>query len=217
VVAGELGWNAEVTLKAPPPLDTPMEVRPGTDGTVAVFDGETEVAQGRAVELELDVPGPVTLEQADAAKAACPWLDAHPFPTCFACGPDRDPGDGLRQFTSPVDGLDGIYATSWEADPTLADAEGNVAPVAMWAALDCPTSVVITGDPRPHVLGRLAARLFEPAPAAEPLISVAWPVETGERKSVGGSAIYTADGRLCAYSRGTWVALRDPSTHEART
>jgi hypothetical protein len=174
------------------------------------------VAEGRPFELELEAPPPVSLAEADAAKAEVGWIENHPFPTCFACGPDRAPGDGLRQFPSPVAGHNELWATSWEADASLAADDGAIAPVVMWAALDCPTSIVIADDPRPHVLGRLAARLLAPAPAGEPLISVAWPIEIGERKSLGGSAIYTADGRLCAYSRGTWVALRDPSSHEAR-
>ena len=34
--------------------------------------------------------------------ATYPGLRSHPFPTCFACGPDRAEGDGLRIFPGPV-------------------------------------------------------------------------------------------------------------------
>ena len=36
-----------------------------------------------------------------------PGLGNHPFPTCFACGPDRAEGDGLRIFPGPVGGASG--------------------------------------------------------------------------------------------------------------
>ena len=37
-------------------------------------------------------------DEAVAASATYPGFSAHPFPTCFVCGPERAEGDGLRLF-----------------------------------------------------------------------------------------------------------------------
>src|SRR2546430_1111087 len=78
VPAGGAVW-----LRAPPPLDRPLEVSRDADGSVALYDGESRVADGTPAELELEVPEPVTLEAAERATAEFSWRDRHPFPTCF--------------------------------------------------------------------------------------------------------------------------------------
>ena len=45
---------------------------------------------------------PVDWDTAEAASRGLPRVRAHPFPTCFVCGPDRAPGDGLRLFPGRV-------------------------------------------------------------------------------------------------------------------
>jgi len=46
----------------------------------------------------------------------------HPFPTCFVCGPDRRPGDGLRILVGPVAGRD-LSANVWYPDEALAESQ----------------------------------------------------------------------------------------------
>src|SRR5215216_7625205 len=69
VIAGFLEGPAEVTLRSPVPLDTPLEVIRERDGSVRVLEGETLVAEAHpAPELELEAPGPVSVEEARLAK-----------------------------------------------------------------------------------------------------------------------------------------------------
>src|SRR5690606_12329497 len=84
-----------------------------------------------------------------------------PFPQCFTCGLEREPGDGLRLFTGPVAAGtdDHRVACDWTPDPSLADATdpGTVALPVVWAALDCPGAWAIDLSDRAVVLGRITA------------------------------------------------------------
>src|SRR5262245_15004273 len=165
-LAAFVDGTAEVTLRRPPPLDRALRVVE-RDGGVILLDGDDVVAEAVASTVDEPVPEPVSLDDARAAAANCPFVlhpDWHPFPTCFACGPDRAPGDGLRLFAGPLPGRDD-YATPWTPDASLCDADALVAPEFLWAALDCPSSAGIyaTGErpDAPYVLGRLAVRIDE--------------------------------------------------------
>ena len=78
--------TAAVSLRAPPPLETPLEVRRGDAGAMALYHGETLVAEAAPADLELAIPEPVSLDAADRASRDFPWRHDHPFPTCFGCG-----------------------------------------------------------------------------------------------------------------------------------
>jgi hypothetical protein len=201
--------SAAVSLRAPPPLETPLEVRREADGTVALYDGETLIADGAPAELDLSVPEPVSLEAAAQAAADVAY-DEHPFPTCFGCGPDRSPDEAIAVLPGPVDGRD-LVAATWTPLPEFAD-DGAVTPLFAWAALDCPTSfgTLPPGSPT-HVLARLEARLVAPIRASEPHTVIAWRVSQEGRKAFGAAAIHAADGTLCAVSQGLWIEVRDPA------
>lgn len=209
-VAAFVEGDAEVSLRAPPPLQLPLAVE-REDGEVAVRDGETVIAEARAAELDLDVPDAVGVEvAADAARAGFErWATGHPFPTCVVCGPEREPGDGLRIFPGPL-GDSGLFATDWSPDPSLADSEGRVRGECVWAALDCPTSAPLAnyGKGPPIVLARLAARLEAPVVAGRPHALVSWEITCDGRKRHAGSALFDAEGSLLAHARALWIELR---------
>jgi hypothetical protein len=208
--------SAAVSLRAPPPLETPLEVRRGVDGAVALYLGETVIADGGPADLDLDVPDPVSLEAAERASHDVPWRDEHPFPTCFGCGPDRSPDEAIAVLPGPTGERD-LVAAAWTPLEEFADADGGVTPLFTWAALDCPTSFgVLSPDAPTHVLARLEGRLLAPVRAAEPHTVIAWPVAREGRKAFGGAAIHSADGTLCAFSRGLWIQVREPSAVGAR-
>jgi hypothetical protein len=101
LIAGYLDGPAEVTLRKPPPLETPLNLERDGGGSVRVRDGQTLIAEATSSPNgpALQLPDPVSVQQARSAGARShlrvhPGL--HPFPTCFVCGPDRRPGDGLR-------------------------------------------------------------------------------------------------------------------------
>jgi hypothetical protein len=216
LVAERIGGTASVSLRRPPPLERPLGVRHGDGGAVALMDGDEVVAEGAPAELELDVPEPVPMAEAQRAAGHSPWAGRHPFPTCFGCGPDRSQDEAIAVIMGPLQGRE-VDASVWTPHPDFADADGAVTPLFMWAALDCPTSSRACLDAAgPCVLGRLTARLFAPPRAGEPHVVMSWLIGRDGRKRFGGAAVHTADGELCGYAEGLWIELRDPSVVGAR-
>jgi hypothetical protein len=95
LVAARVDGPAEVTLRLPPPLATPLRVEQAHDGGIRVLERDQLVAEGvrrRDEDLGIDVPEPVGIAEAEAAAAASQLHEhpeEHPFPTCFVCGPQR--------------------------------------------------------------------------------------------------------------------------------
>ncbi|HET9518676.1 MAG TPA: hypothetical protein VFO77_13220 [Actinoplanes sp.] len=187
------GDPIEVTLRLPPPLETPLTL---TEGSVYDPDG-TVVAQVRLAEAIGPTVAATTPQEAATAAAAYPGLVFHPFPGCYVCGPDRDPGDGLRIFPGLL--RDGRTAAPWTVPPV-------VSLETMWAALDCPGGWSVIAGGRVYVLGRIAAEVTAlPAPGAQCIVVGA--VETSEgRKAQVRSTVYGPDGRSLATARATWIA-----------
>jgi hypothetical protein len=214
VAAELLDWSADVSLRAPPPIERPMSVE-RSDGAVRLLAGETIVMEARPTNVELDVPDPVTLAEAEAAAENCPWLDRHPFPTCFGCGPQRRVGDGMREFPGPVAGRPGVWATPWVPDESLADRGGEVRPIFTFSALDCPSgagAIEAAGTSlasHVHVLGRLTGQVLEAVQVGEPHLAMAWPIRSEGRKRYGGVAIFNGT-KLVAVGEALWIALEDP-------
>lgn len=213
LVAQALPQPAEITLRKPPPLDRPLRVSVD-DGEVAAYDGEALVAEGRAVDaVGLTPPRTVTYDEAERAAASYAGLTEHIFPECFTCGPARDPGDGLRIFSGPVE--PGLVAAPWTPHASLAGDDGVIPLPVVWAALDCPSAWAgEIGPGRPAVLGRLAVEQHRPVRADEPLVGLGWLVEDLPRKYLAGSALLTPGGDVVAVARATWVQI-DPATWSA--
>lgn len=211
VLGALIGDCAEVTLRMPPPIDTSMTIhREGDEWSLLA--GEDLVASGRPAELELDVPAPPSYEEAVAAEASYSGFEWHLFKTCFVCGPDRGEHDGLRLFPGQLPGRD-VVATHWDPAHDVAGKFGEVQKRIVWSALDCPTYFGgrLADVPKFAVLGRLTAKLIKPVETGKRHIVIGWPLGADERKWHGGAAIYTEDGELCAYSRGTWVVIQSDS------
>jgi hypothetical protein len=196
-----LDGPAQVTLRSPPPLDTPLAIE--RDGArVLLRDGETLVAEAAPTVLELDVPPPPSVDEAAAAAARYPGFDAHPFPSCFVCGPAREPGDGLRIFPGRVEGR-ALAAAPWRV-------EEPVAPTLVWAALDCPSWF---GFHALHefrgaaLLGRLTAEIDGLPRAGETHVLSGWLLGVDGRKIRCGSALHDAGGRLLARALATWIQV----------
>jgi hypothetical protein len=210
------GTCAEVTLRRPPPIGVELEVERDGGGAALVCDGEV-VASARPAKLELDGPPPVGLAQARDATTRFAWEHDHPFPTCFGCGPERDPVDALCLFTGPVG--DGRFAVpwtppAWTTDQTSSASTGGhrvVDPVFVWAALDCPSSAPAHGTiAAPVVLGRLTAALDGPVEVGAPHVIQSWLEGIDGRKRLTGVALFTATGERRAAARAVWVELAQP-------
>lgn len=208
VVAGLLGGSAEVTLRAPPPLDTRLQAAIADGHARLTHDGAL-IAEGRATEIEVAVPKAPTWEQAAAAQQRFPGLKHHDFPHCFTCGTARKPGDGLLVQTGPVADHDEIFASTWIPDASLAGGDSFVKPEFLWAATDC-AGAWATGSRQksPSLLGRFAARFTRKVKAGERCIVIGWPIGHDGRKHHAGTALFTAGGDLIGAGRQTWVEIQ---------
>jgi hypothetical protein len=191
----------QVTLLRPPPLETPLSIVDVDGGVQVLGPNGGLIADGVPAELAADTdPGPaVPFSEAVAASAGYRGFQAHPFPTCFVCGPARE--DGLRLFPGPLP--DGRTATPWRVPD-------DVTPVLVWAALDCPGGWSVPLEARPYVLGRLVARVHRvPAPGDECVVMGRMVGEEG-RKAYAQTALYSPTGAVLAQAHATWFALVDP-------
>ena len=200
----------EVTLKAPPPLNTPLRLVRDEDGA-RLLHGDAEIAVAREAAVDVEPPPAPTMSAAEAARARYVGPDEHGIPGCFVCGPNRAAGDGMRIFAGPDESL-GVAATPWTPEPDQADASGHVAVEFLWSALDCPGYFGLLRPGLPALLGRMAAEIIEAPRPGDACIVIGWKIDHEGRKYHAGSAVYTADGRLLAKSRQTWIELRGQFT-----
>jgi hypothetical protein len=207
---------ASVSLRRPIPLDTPLAVSRGDEGRVALYEGEEVAAEGEPATLDFEIPEPVGVEEARAARQRNPWIHSHPFPTCFGCGTRRDRDEAIATILGPVEGRENVIADTWVPQAEFAGEDGVVTPLFVWAALDCPTGSVIEQDTGAHVLARLTVDPGRaPVRAGEEHVLMAWRRAREGRKTWGAAALMTAEGEVCGISEGLWIALRDPATHGA--
>jgi hypothetical protein len=219
------GWPPiEVSLRQPPPLDTPLAVTTEAGLTIAGFGG-APVATAQRVERALAEVDPVDPAAAAAAESAYPGHDFHPFPTCFSCGTSREEGDGLRIFPGRVgEGPDGdVVAATWTPHPSLhedwhtyVDEHPRASVATTWAALDCIGGWAGDLTERLMVLGRMTARVDDLPVIGEPHVVVGEGRGREGRKTYTASTLYDSDGRVVATAEHTWIAV-DPGLFGGRT
>jgi len=191
LLAELVGEPAEVTLRSPPPLDTPLRF----DGT-RLWDVETLVAEAHRAHVHLEVPEPVEFSDAELASLNYPGFEEHEYATCFVCGPDRH--DGLGLFAGAVDGRE-LFAAPWVVS--------EISRLLVWAALDCPGAIGVGWDGRGNwLLGRMAGEVHDVPEPGDRCVVVSWPLGRDERKGFAGTALYRGN-ELLARARQTWIAL----------
>lgn len=204
-----LGTAVTVTLRTPPPLDVAMPVAHDEAGALVARHGDTVVAEAVAADAPpRPVPG-VPVADAATAEAAYPGLRSHPFPTCFACGPDREPGDGLRIFPGPVDPRDvdePRVAATW-----VPGGEGDAVDLATtWAALDCVGGWAGDLEERLMVLGRMTAAVHRLPRPGETLVVVGAARGVDGRRTLTAASLVDADGEVVGAAEHVWFAV-DPA------
>jgi hypothetical protein len=207
-IAAFVQGSAEVSLRAPVPLDKPLEVARADDGSVRALDGEKLVAEARPVsDLGVEVPPTVSRQEARAATERYRGLPDGIFSRCFVCGPARE--DALGVFAGAIEGRH-VVASPWTPPRWAADPSGAVRPEFVWAVLDCPTYFATYMDEGlgRGVLARMAARIDAPVLADDEQVVVAWPIEVDGRKRHAGSAVLSGDGKPLAMARALLIEPR---------
>ena len=134
-IAAYVDGPVAVTLRRPPPLDTPMAVERGGESSVRIHHGRTLIAEATSPpgSPAAEIPGPVSMAEAHAVAGCARYYTDPVFPDCFVCGMGRGPGDGLRIFPGPLADRP-LWAAPWTPDPLVTDADGRVRPEVVWAA-----------------------------------------------------------------------------------
>jgi hypothetical protein len=204
--------EAEITLRAPIPLDAPMTVNQSAE-VVTVTQGKTLIAEVKRVAYDLEIPEPPSWESAESvASTSFSFTDNPMFqgkmgfhPICFCCGAEHD--DGLGVFAAPVGEQ---VAAIWKTKREWADENGNLPDEYLWAALDCPGQFayraqgILTG-----MLGRITAKVHNKVKAGDTYMVTAWPIRVEGKKHFSGSAIFDQAGNLMAEAITLWIGRRE--------
>ncbi len=210
MLAAAANQPVEVRLMRPPPLDRPLEIRDDAESSgLHLMDGEEVVARAVPKLVEITVPEPPSYSRALAAVSGFQGFREHAYPGCFVCGPDRERGDGMRIFASPIEGRD-LVAAAWLPNRSLAGPDGKVLPEFMWAALDCPGFFASGGASSGALLGLYAARVDRCVHISEACVVIGWPLGHDGRKHYTGTAIFDGAGELCGRATATWIEPRQP-------
>ena len=203
LVAARLDGAAavEVTLRAPPPLETPLRVA-GAGAGIEVYAGERLVAAAAPVAADaLGEPPPhVGFAEAAGASQAYPGFVDHPFPTCYVCGPRRPAGDGLGIYPDRLAGPD---------RGGLAGAGGCLRRPRSGRRWTAPAAGRSSALAARTLLGRIAAQVRRVPAAGSRCVVTGALVSTEGRKALVRTALYTADGELLAVARAIWIAIRE--------
>ena len=227
-IAAYVDGPVTVTLRRPPPLDTPMPVEKD-EGSVRVFHDRTLIGEaapspdGRA----LEITSVVSPAEATAAAGRARYFTDPVFPDCFVCGMNRQAGDGLRIFPGRVAGRE-LWAAPWTPDASVADADRKVRPEVIWAALDCPSGIAAAeaawawaaaeaaaeargvGWDTAILLGRMTASLAARPTVGDQCRVIAWPQTRDGRKLTAGSALVGPGGEVLAVAAALWLTVPHP-------
>jgi hypothetical protein len=206
--------TVEITLRAPIPIDRPLQVardEAGGQKTLLLRDGDTLLCEARAGSLVHLVPPPPPRDWDDVMHRG--EIGGSPedsdFTWCVVCGRRRGVGDGLRVFGTSGP-QPGTSLSCYLPHANHADAEGRIRPEFVWGTLDCPGAFAAQDidDMRPALTGRMTARVIKPPLVGERCAVVGWKIGEEGRKLYSGTALYTESGRLCALATCTWIVLK---------
>jgi hypothetical protein len=200
ILARNIAGAAEVTLRAPPPLEVELSV-------VAVGVELWELRQGTASHhARCEPAGKGDLRRGRRGRKA------------YEQAARTSPVDVLRMRTRPGAGRRFAHfrglAAPWTPDPSLVAADGLVAPEFVWSALDCPTGYVSQYDREiggfnilPILLGRLSARIDGRPRPGERCVVTSWQTGSEGRHLIAESALFGEEENLLAIGRAVWIIV----------
>lgn len=214
--ASAVGVPLDVSIRAPIPLDTELDVVRDdgdqwrlTTRSESGEPGQTIMLGSPRTSIDIATP-PVAIDAAAAARRGFAHLDGdHSVPNCFSCGTQPD---SMRVHSAPLgDGTD-RYATDWTI-PLWADTPDGVDEGVVWAALDCAAAWYVAGSRGQRVAYTVqyAVEVLGRFVAGETYALVAWPgdgdAEWDGRKRHAASAAFDSDGTCLAKSTSFWVSV----------
>jgi hypothetical protein len=219
LLAQHADTTVRVRLEKPVPLGAALQVHKLPGSVLELRHDGQRIALAEPDTLDMPVPtAPGYLEAIEASRHFIGFT-GHAFPGCFVCGPERARGDGLRIFAGacmpaapqavPADAsFPGLVASPWIPDVALGSPDRKVRAEFMWAALDCPGYFAARSDGVPMLLGAYTAHVDRRVHVDEPCVVVGWRIGSEGRKHEVGTALYDADGNLCARARALWIEPR---------
>lgn len=208
-LASYLPGSAAVRLKAPPPLETELNVE-ASETEAQLLHESMVIAVAKVAEPNLVSPARPSFAEAEEAAKSYTGFAHHPFPQCFVCGPERAASDALRIFPGLI-GSEPIVAAPWVPDISLANGSESVKTEFLWAALDCPGYFAVMSMPesgKAAVLGELCAQIDAAVKPNEKYVVIGWSLGIEGRKRYAGSAIFSAAGDTVAIAKATWIEVQ---------
>lgn len=209
LLAQRIDGPSRVRLHAPPPLHTSLNIVE-TDTHVELRDDQRLIASAQPAKAPTSPPAAPSLAQACAAREHFKGFVQHNFTSCFVCGPQRQPGEGLCLFTGPVSHTN-LVACDWIALPAFTDENGLVKPEFVWSALDCPSFFGLDlpyVDGKVLLLGEMQAAILQPLPSDQSLVVYGWKRNIEGRKHYAGAAIANANGDILAHAEHLWIEIK---------
>lgn len=200
----------ETSLKAPPPLDTPLSIIPFEDG-IALMEGEKPVVTAKAL-ADFDLALPAFPER---YKTDTPKTLATGFDSCFVCGVDRTPGDGLCLYSEAQPGPSDQWIAAFDVDPAFCDEHGTLKQRFLVAALDCPGFAAVSGGVM-AVLARFKVKISGSLKRGEAAEVYAWPISHAGRKMVAGTAVLSRDREVVACAEALWIKISPDQLRAAK-
>lgn len=210
--------TVEVTMRHPTPMGKPLIMDTRLPDRVLILDGDKLLNEGRPAELEIEIPNPITLE--DARKASLRHV-TEPRTNCFGCGSARSEDDGLHLRSGPVEGWD-LVAIDWTPSAITVGSKDDqeVPEPIVWAAMECSAARAmelggLRQEDELFLLGRMTTEVRALPKVGQPYFMMGWPVERDGRKIKLAGTLHDQDGRLMVISQLLFITLKQGVTYES--
>ena len=204
--------TVEVTMRNPTSMGKPLILDTSMSDRVLLYDGDKLLNEAISGELELDIPEPITLE--DAKTAALKHVIEMPFPNCFGCGSGRSEDEGLHLRSGPVEGRN-MVAVDWVPLAKAVGAEeGQTVPEPIaWASMECPIAKAMDfgGMRNPDetiLLGRMTTTVNALPKVGEQCFFMGWPIERSGRKISLGGTMHNEKGDVLMMTKLLFITLK---------
>ena len=211
--------TVEVTMRNPTPAGRPLVVDIGTPDRVFLYDKDTLLIEARPTELDLDMPEPITIDE--ARKASLRHVTEWSLPNCFGCGTARSEDDGLHLRAGPVKGRN-MVAVDWlpRAATVGSDENCKVPEPIVWAAMECTVIQAMKNSDlkKPEelvILGRMTGNVQELPKVGRQYFIMGWPIgREGRRITVAGS-MHDEAGDLLVTTTLTFIIFKQDGANDS--